>query len=69
MVQSPSEIPEVWMDVAYPTMEDLPGFIEDLRERTVFLRAWQKDGPPEQYWVTAFFEPGDFLISVRYIAR
>ena len=27
------DIPEVWMDVAYPTMEDLPGFIEDLKER------------------------------------
>ena len=36
--------------------------------RTVFLRSWQKDGPPEQYWITAFFEPGDFLISIRYIA-
>ena len=27
------DIPEVWMDVAYPTMEDLPGFMADLRER------------------------------------
>ena len=27
------DIPEVWMDVAYPTMEDLPGFMEDLKER------------------------------------
>ena len=27
------DIPEVWMDVAYPTMEDLPGFMDDLKER------------------------------------
>lgn len=27
------DIPEVWMDVAYPTMEDLRGFMEDLKER------------------------------------
>ena len=27
------DIPEVWMDVAYPTMEDLSGFMEDLKER------------------------------------
>ena len=27
------DIPEVWMDVAYPTMEDLSGFMKDLKER------------------------------------
>ena len=39
---APGEIPECWLDSAYPTMEDLDGFLEDLMKRTTFLRSWQK---------------------------
>jgi len=63
------EIPACWQEVAYPTMEDLDGFLEDLRLRTQFLRDWQKNGPPETFWLAALFEPGDFLIAVLYIHR
>ena len=41
------EIPEPWQDVAYPTMEDLDGFLADLKERTDFLRDWKVNGPPK----------------------
>lgn len=34
-------IPDVWTDAAYPTMEDLDGFLEDLKQRTDFLRDWR----------------------------
>ena len=40
------EIPQPWLDVAYPTMADLEGFLADLKERTDFLRDWQVNGPP-----------------------
>ena len=40
------EIPQPWLDVAYPTMADLDGFLADLKERTDFLRDWQVNGPP-----------------------
>ena len=33
-----------------------------------FLRTWQEEGPPAEYWLTALFEPGDFLIAILYIA-
>jgi dynein heavy chain len=62
------EIPDMWMDVAYPTIEDLQGFLKDLKKRTRFLRSWQKKGRPEEYWISALFEPGDFLIAILYIA-
>ena len=35
------DIPDVWMDSAYPTMDDLNGFLDDLKKRTEFLRDWQ----------------------------
>ena len=25
-------------------------------------------GPPKTYWLTALFEPGDFLIAIMYIS-
>jgi dynein heavy chain len=34
------DIPDVWADSAYPTMEDLDGFLSDLKKRTEFLRDW-----------------------------
>jgi dynein heavy chain len=60
-------IPSVWLDNAYPTMEDLPGYLDDLLERVDFLQKWHKEGPPTSFWVTALFEPGDFLIAIMYI--
>ena len=47
------EIPEVWMDNAYPTLEDLEGFLQDLQERVNFLRKWHQEGPPDSFWVIA----------------
>ena len=35
------EIPKAWEGVAYPTMDDLDGFLDDLKKRTEFLRDWQ----------------------------
>ena len=35
------DIPDVWADAAYPTMDDLDGFLADLKKRTEFLRDWQ----------------------------
>ena len=61
------EIPEAWLDVAYPTMEDLPGYLNDLLERVDFLKKWHTEGPPKTFWVTALFEPGDFFIAIMYI--
>ena len=37
-------------------------------KRVKFLRTWQEEGPPAEYWLTALFEPGDFLIAILYIA-
>ena len=37
-------------------------------KRVEFLRTWQEKGPPTEYWLTALFEPGDFLIAILYIA-
>lgn len=61
------EIPKAWEGVAYPTMDDLNGYLSDLLERVDFLRKWLTEGPPKEYWVTALFEPGDFFIALLYI--
>lgn len=61
-------IPDCWMEAAYPTLDNLPDFVDDLVSRTEFLRSWQTEGRPRQYWLAALFEPGDFLIAILYIA-
>ena len=61
------EIPESWQGVAYPTMEDLPGYLDDLQDRIDFLTKWHDEGPPPQFWVTALYEPGDFFIAIMYM--
>ncbi|CAB4061835.1 DNAH [Lepeophtheirus salmonis] len=61
------EIPSIWMNMAYPILESLSGFLEDLRLRTEFLLNWQTHGPPKVYWLTALFEPGDFFIAILYL--
>nr|XP_040564670.1 dynein heavy chain 7, axonemal-like [Lepeophtheirus salmonis] len=61
------EIPSIWMNMAYPILESMSGFLEDLRLRTAFLLNWQTHGPPKVYWLTALFEPGDFFIAILYL--
>ena len=63
----PSTLLKAWEGVAYPTMDDLPGYLADLLERVDFLRKWLVEGPPKEYWVTALFEPGDFFIALLYM--
>ena len=58
---------KAWEGVAYPTMDDLNGYLNDLLERVDFLGKWLNDGPPKEFWVTALFEPGDFFIALMYI--
>ncbi|QQP52952.1 Uncharacterized protein FKW44_005260, partial [Caligus rogercresseyi] len=60
-------VPSVWSEYTYPSLEGLSGFLEDLNLRTKFLRDWHCNGPPSVYWLTALFEPGDFLIAILYL--
>ncbi|XP_059098400.1 dynein axonemal heavy chain 7-like [Tigriopus californicus] len=61
------DIPSCWESVMYPSIEDLEGFLNDLVARTTFLRSWQDNGLPTNFWLAALFEPGDFLIAILYI--
>ena len=46
------EIPDVWTDNAYPTMDNLEGYLKDLQERVNFLKDWLENGPPKSFWVS-----------------
>ena len=41
--------------------------MDDLHERVDFLTNWLVVGPPNEFWVTALYEPGDFFIAIMYI--
>ena len=55
--------PKIWLKLSYPSLKNLPSWIEDLINRVSFIRDWLKL-PPISYWLSAFFFPQGFLTAV-----
>ncbi|CAE1323851.1 DNAH [Acanthosepion pharaonis] len=56
-----NEVPQMWTNVAYPSMKALGSWIQDLIARCSFLDTWIKKGQPESFWLPGFFFPQGFL--------
>lgn len=52
-----NEVPQMWANVAYPSMKALGSWIQDLITRCSFLDTWIKKGQPESFWLPGFFFP------------
>jgi dynein heavy chain, axonemal len=59
-----NRIPEMWENKAYTSLKPLTSFINDLTERLIFFNQWISDGPPNIFWMAAFFSVESFLTSV-----
>jgi len=51
------KVPDMWAKVGYPSLKPLASWIPDFIERTDFMRKWLTYGPPNTFWLSAFFFP------------
>ena len=59
-----NRVPEMWAEVAYPSLKPLGLWIQNLYERVEFLRDWLQKGKPTAFWIPAFFFPQGFITAV-----
>merc|ERR1711865_206114 len=53
--------PEMWENVAYPSLMPLGAWTNDLVDRLDFYTNWVKEGIPPIFWISAFFFPQAFM--------
>lgn len=63
-------VPNMWADVAYPSLMPLAAWFTDLIARCAFIQKWIDDGTPICFWISGFFFPQAFLTgSLQNYAR
>jgi len=60
-----NQVPGMWENVAYPSTMPLAAWVEDLKLRLAFLKAWEDNGKPSVFWVSGFFFPQAFLTGTK----
>lgn len=56
-----NQVPEMWSNVAYPSLMPLNDWIVDLAARCKFIQDWVDNGHPKVFWISGFFFPQGFL--------
>jgi len=56
-----NQVPEMWSDLAYPSMMPLSAWVTDLVQRIKFIENWYQEGIPKVFWISGFFFPQGFL--------
>jgi len=51
------KVPAQWEDVGYPSLKPLSTWIPDFLKRIEFFSNWLYEGPPNTFWLSAFFFP------------
>ena len=56
-------VPDNWTNVGYPCLKPLASWFKDMVKRIEFIGNWLYHGPPNVYWVPAFFFPQGFITA------
>jgi dynein heavy chain len=59
------KVPDVWVNVAYPSLKPLLAWCTDLVQRLNFLQEWIDTGTPKAFWISGFFFPQAFVTGSR----
>lgn len=62
-----NQVPEIWHNVAYPSLKPLGSWVKDLIERVEFMRKWINQGPPIAFPLPAFFFPQGFMTGTLQV--
>lgn len=57
------KVPANWERVAYPCLKPLASWEEDMIKRIEFIGNWTYYGPPNSFWLPAFFFPQGFMTA------
>merc|ERR1711968_201284 len=57
-------VPDLWSNVAYPSLKPLASWVEDLQNRVAFMRSWLEEGQPRVFSLPAFYFPQGFMTAV-----
>ena len=59
------KVPEQWLGAAlgYPSLKPLASWMADIILRVEFMNDWCINGPPNAYWLSAFFFPQGFMTA------
>jgi hypothetical protein len=62
-----NRIPELWMDVSFPSILPLRAYMADLAMRVQFIDCWVRHGSPIVFNLGAFYHPEEFLTAVLQV--
>jgi dynein heavy chain len=57
------KVPELWSSVGYLSLKPLGSWFKDLLARVDFMEKWIVQGPPESFWMSAFFFPQGYMTA------
>lgn len=57
------KVPELWGNVSYLSLKSLGNWVDDFIKRIEFMSNWLYKGPPQTFWVPAFFFPQGFMTA------
>jgi len=59
------QVPGPWGEggKGYPSLKPLASWFKDFLQRVSFMHTWLTTGPPNSFWVSAFFFPQGFFTS------
>ena len=60
-----NELPESWVELAFPTEANLREFLNDLQKRVDFFQKWITGSNNNEYWLKAFYLPQAFLTAIQ----
>ena len=56
-----TQVPDLWVQVAYLSLKPLFSWFNDLLKRVDFIRSWLMKGQPSAFWLPGFFFPQGFM--------
>ena len=57
------KVPSLWAKVAYLSLQPLGSWYKDLIVRIEFMDKWITEGPPDSFWMSAFFFPQGYMTA------
>jgi dynein heavy chain len=56
-------VPDMWAGVSYLSLKPLGSWFKELVARVEFMDSWIKNGPPDAFWMSAFFFPQGYMTA------